>query len=185
MIETLNELIAYIKNPVLEKDTNTSFSYRLKKFGALFFISLGTSFLLTIFISFIEEVGLVNSENHAVDTVFKNYGPMFFFLFAVIIAPIIEETLFRAPITLFKKEKNFKIAFYVFAIAFGFLHITNYEISTNVLIFSPLLIAPQIFAGLYFGFIRVKFGLVWSMALHATYNAFIFSLFLLTKDAIT
>lgn len=185
MKETLNELILYIKNPVLEKDKNTDLKYRFRKLSSIFVISLLTSFFFTILISILEENGFINSENHSVTDVFNEYGPVFFFIFAVIVAPLIEESIFRAPLTLFKKKKTFKIAFYVFALAFGFLHITNYEISTNVLIFSPILIAPQIFAGLYFGFVRIRFGLIWSIALHATYNALIFSLFLLTKDAIT
>ena len=56
--------------------------------------------------------------------------PMIFFMI-VIIAPIFEEIFFRAPLTLFKKAKSFKNAFYVFAIIFGFIHLTNYKISTN------------------------------------------------------
>lgn len=185
MKETINELIAYIKNPVLEKDENLNFSYRLKKFFSIFFISLLTSFFFTILISLLEESGLISTEKHSVENLFKKLSALHFFIFAVVVAPLIEESIFRAPLTLFKKKKNFKIAFYVFAISFGFIHITNYEITKSILLFSPLLIAPQIFAGFYFGFIRVKFGLMWSIALHATYNAFLFSLFLFAKDAIT
>ncbi|MFT4575965.1 MAG: membrane protease YdiL (CAAX protease family) [Polaribacter sp.] len=185
MNETVNELIAFIKNPVLEKDENTTFLYRLNKFFLLFLISLLTSFFFTLFISALEESGLISTQQHAVESLLKKLSTLQFFIFAVLIAPVLEESIFRAPLTLFKKGKNFKIAFYAFAIAFGFIHITNYEITTSILLFSPLLIAPQVFAGLYFGFIRVKFGLVWSIALHATYNAFLFSLFLLAKNAIT
>jgi membrane protease YdiL (CAAX protease family) len=185
MKETVNELIAFFKNPVLGKDENTNFTYRLKKFFSIFIISLITSFFFTILISFVEESGLISTEDHSVEDLFEKLSPLYFFIFAAILAPLIEECIFRAPLTLFKNKKAFKIAFYAFAIAFGFLHITNYEMTKNILLFSPLLIAPQIFAGLYFGFIRVKFGLLWSIALHATYNALLFSLFLLAKDALT
>ncbi len=184
MTKTVNELFEFIKSPVLEADENIKFSYRLKKFFSIFIISLITSFFLTMLISILEEAGFISTEAHAVENIFQKEGPVYFFFFAVIIAPLIEEMIFRAPLTLFKNKKGFKIAFYTFAIAFGFIHIANYEITTNILLFSPLLIAPQIFAGFYFGFIRVKFGLVWSIALHATYNAFLLSIFLLAKDAI-
>lgn len=50
------------------------------------------------------------------------------------------------------------------------MHISNFEMSTQVLLFSPLLVAPQISVGFLLGYIRVKFGLLWSMALHAIYN---------------
>ena len=62
MKETINELIVYIKNPVLEKDENTNFTYRLKKLFSIFTISLLTSFIFTILISLLEESGLFNSE---------------------------------------------------------------------------------------------------------------------------
>lgn len=185
MIETVNELIEFIKNPVLGKDENTKFSYRLKKFFLIFVISLATSFFFTILLSILNKSGFISTEEHAVKNIFETKGAVYFFFFAVIMAPLLEESIFRGPLTLFKKKKGFKIAFYAFAIAFGFLHITNYEITKNILLFSPLLLAPQIFAGFYFSFIRVKFGLLWSIALHSTYNAFLLSLFLLTKDVIT
>jgi len=185
MISTINELIHFIKHPVIGEDENTQFSYRLKKIFSIFLISLITGFFFTLFISIIEEAGFISTEEHSVDNILKTQGAVHFFIFAVIIAPILEESIFRAPLTLFKKKKSFKIAFYAFALAFGFIHITNYDITTNILLFSPLLIAPQFFAGLYFGFIRVRYGLLWSIALHATYNAFFLSLFLLSKDAIT
>ncbi len=91
-------------------------------------------------------------------------------LFAVVIAPLFEELIFRAPINFFKNKKSFKIAFLRFAIIFGFIHITNFKLHTNVLLLAPILVLPQILLGGYFGFIRVRFGLIWSYALHACYN---------------
>jgi hypothetical protein len=35
---------------------------------------------------------------------------------------------------------------------------------------SPLLVAPQLTVGVFLGFIRVRFGLNWAIALHAFYN---------------
>ncbi len=185
MIKTAHELFSYIKNPTPEKDSNTQFIYRLKKLISLLFISFISSFLLTIISSIIEELGAVNTENHSIGELFDSKSPLYVFLFAVVIVPIIEELIFRAPLTLFKRRKAFKIAYYTLAIIFGFAHISNYEIDTSILLFSPILIAPQLLIGLYLGFIRVRFGLLWAIALHALYNGFLFSLFLIAKDAIT
>ncbi|WP_435264277.1 CPBP family glutamic-type intramembrane protease [Tenacibaculum sp. nBUS_03] len=55
---------------------------------------------------------------------------------------------------------------------FGLVHITNYTLTTNVILLTPFLIAPQTILGGYLGFIRVRFGLHWSILLHACYNAF-------------
>ena len=185
MTETLKELFNFFKNPTLEKDLNTNFLYRLKKFFTIFFVCLITSFFLTIFISIIEKTGLVNTENHSVESLYKRATPFYFFMYAVIFAPLIEEAIFRAPLTLFKQNNYYKIIFYLFATAFGLIHIINYEISLNILLFAPILIAPQMFIGLYLGFIRIKFGLLWSIALHSTYNGFLFIIFLIAKNAVT
>ena len=185
MKETLENLVVFIKNPILEKDKNTAFSHRLKTFFNLFIISLTTSFIFTLLMSILEEAGILTTDNHAVEELFKKLSPINFFMFVVVLAPLIEESVFRGPLTLFKQPKYFKVAFYIFAITFGLVHITNYEMTTRILICSPVLIAPQFFAGMYFGFIRVRFGLLWSIALHATYNGFLFSLYLLAKDVVT
>lgn len=185
MRQTLENLVAFIKNPILEKDKNTAFSHRFKTFFNLFIISLTTSFIFTLLMSILEEAEILTTDNHAVEELFKTLSPLHFFMFAVVLAPLIEESVFRGPLTLFKQPKYFKIAFYIFAITFGLVHITNYEMTTKILICSPILIAPQFFAGMYFGFIRVRFGLLWSIALHASYNAFLFLLYLLAKDAVT
>ncbi|MBA6156545.1 CPBP family intramembrane metalloprotease [Tenacibaculum sp. S7007] len=172
MKETFNELIAYLRNPVLEKDTNTNNSYRFQKFLHLLVISILTGALLTPLFVLIEHLGWVDLNDHAMEELMKNSSKWFIFFLAVILAPLLEELFFRAPITLFHNAKAFKIAFYVFAILFGLVHLTNFNITTNVLLLTPILVAPQTILGGYLGFIRVRFGLQWSMLLHACYNAF-------------
>lgn len=181
----IDELIAYFKNPVLEKDENKKFSYRLSQFLNLLLLSIATTFILTIITSIFESSGLLKQGKHALENVFKNGSIEKIFLLAVIFAPITEELVFRAPLTLFKNTKVFKITFYTIAILFGYIHLWNYEINLNIILFSPLLISPQIIIGLYLGFIRVRFGLLWSIALHASYNGFLLLLYLLATNAIT
>lgn len=185
MSSTLINLINYLKNPVLEKDKNTHFLYRLKTLIHLVFICMITTFAITIVISIIESTGILTTKGHSITNAIESYSTTQFFLLAVVFAPLIEETIFRAPIVLLKNKNYFKIGFYTIAILFGYIHISNYELTPSVLLFSPLLIAPQAFVGLYLGFIRVKFGLLWSIALHACYNGLLFSIYLLAKDAIT
>lgn len=175
MKETFKEVIAFIKNPVLEKDANTDTNYRLKKFFHLLVISIVSGLAFTPIFGLVEELGLVNMDDHAVEELMKNFSkPMILFLGAVL-APVLEELIFRAPITLFKGKQSFKYAFYAFTILFGFVHISNFSMTTNVLLLSPLLVAPQMLVGAYFGFIRTKFNLGWSMLLHGTYNGVLMS----------
>lgn len=172
MKETLNELVAYLKNPVLEKDQNQNNSYRLKKFLHLLIISVITAFIITPLFALIEHFDFVDMDTHAMEELMKKMSKTKIFLITVVGAPLLEELFFRAPITLFNNKKYFKIVFYLFAIVFGLVHLSNFQITTNVLLFAPILVAPQTILGGYLGFIRVRFGLQWSILLHACYNAF-------------
>ncbi|MDG2193270.1 MAG: CPBP family intramembrane metalloprotease [Polaribacter sp.] len=175
MTDTFIEIIQFIKNPTAEKDPNTNFNYRLSKFGQVFAISLISSFALAILIGILVLSNLVSIEQHAMKDIMDSYSMPFVFFLAVVLAPILEESIFRAPLTLFKKQPSFKIALYTATLLFGFMHITNYEISLRILLFSPILVAPQIFLGFYLGFVRVRFGLLWAMALHACFNGLLMS----------
>lgn len=179
MKQTFYELVAYLKQPILEKDSNPDLSYRFKKYFHLLIISIATGLLLSPLFSIINELGLVNIEDHAIKKLMETISKPLLFVLAVFLAPILEELFFRAPITLFKNKRTFKVAFYLFAVIFGFVHISNFGLTTNVLLLSPILIAPQVILGGYLGFIRVRFGLIWSILLHASYNAF----FILTTFA--
>ncbi|CAM1344376.1 CPBP family intramembrane glutamic endopeptidase [Tenacibaculum amylolyticum] len=181
MLDTFNELVAYLKNPVLEKDPNNTPTHRLTKFFHIFLISVITGIILTPVLIYIESSGLVNMDDHAMKELARNFSKAKVLFLTVIVAPLIEELIFRAPITLFHSQKAFKIAFYVFAIVFGLVHLTNFTITTNVILLAPILVAPQIILGGYLGFIRVRFGLGWSILLHASYNC-LFILFSFASD---
>jgi membrane protease YdiL (CAAX protease family) len=170
MKETFQNLIAYFKNPVLEKDSNLNLKYRFKIFFNLLVISIATSMLITPLFALLETLQLVDLQNHKLEEMFKGMDVFQLLLNAAITIPIIEEFIFRGPMTLFKKPKSFKYAFYVSSSIFGSIHIFNFEITTNVLILTPLLVLPQLLVGAYYGYVRVRFGLLWSMLLHGCYN---------------
>lgn len=180
MKETFNQLIVFLKNPVDEPDENTAISYRLKKLFHLLIISILANIVVMIPLIFIEEMGWVNTENHAVDKMIEKHSMSMIFFFAVILAPLFEEFFFRGPLMFFGK-KSFKIGFYVLAILFGYIHLFNFEIDNPILLFSPILVLPQILGGLSLGYIRTKFGLQWSIFLHAAFNFIMISIALLIE----
>ena len=167
------------------------------------------SFTLSIIIGVIYQSGLIENEYHAFDEL-KELAGYKILLLGAVFAPLTEELIFRAPLVLFKspwkirvksdseegyitKEIRlkifehplaFKIAFFTMAILFGYVHITNYQIDTRILLFSPILVAPQMILGVIFGFIRIRLGLIWAIAMHAFYNGLLISLFLIAKDVI-
>ena len=168
----LQNIYAYIKNPTCHRDEDLS----LKEKGVLMLVILGLSFAINFFfillIGGLEQLGLFSMEEHAINKMFEELSPILIIIAAVLVAPLLEELIFRAPITLFcGYEKAFKWIFYGFAILFGYVHISNYELTTNVLLISPILVAPQIILGLFLGLIRVRLGLIYAILFHAVYNA--------------
>ena len=165
----LKEVIDFAKKPIY-KEKNTSNEYKFRTLVKLVAIALVISIGLSIVIGIVQLVFNIDVGKHAMDDFLEDYSPIYLLLGAAVAAPVIEELLFRAPMIWFKNNKFFPYVFYILTLGFGFMHISNYEISTEIILLSPLLVAPQLSVGVLLGFIRVKFGLIWSMALHALYN---------------
>ena len=176
MKNTFLNIVAYLKNPVLEADNNKNLQYRFTLFIHILIISILTGLLISPVFALFEELGLLNMDDHKIEKMFEGMSKINIILLGAIVVPIIEELIFRAPLTLFKKPILFKYAFYFFALTFGFMHISNFELTSNVVLLSPLLVLPQIILGGYFGYIRVHFGLQWSLLLHGCYNGLLISL---------
>ena len=67
-------------------------------------------------------------------------------------------------------SKNYGLCFYVTAIAFGAIHISNFKIDHFIPVLPILLVLPQLFAGLVLGYIRITIGLRYSMLMHGMHN---------------
>lgn len=206
----LSDLVSYVKHPVLEEDENKDFQYRVGVFFTLLFTCFIISFFISIIIGMIYNSGLIENDYHAFDDLYEELNNFQLFFAAAFIAPLIEETIFRAPLTLFRspwkiykkvegQEERisqeihikafenpnvFRFAFYGLAITFGYVHLSNYEIDTQILLFSPILVAPQIILGLIFGYIRVRFGFIWAIAMHAFYNGILVIIALSAQHAV-
>ena len=166
----LKILLEFLKNPVYEEDKRTDFKYRFSILIRLLGIALVASIVLGIFIGVLETLFKFDLGTHAIQKALDDFSPSFLFFAAVVLAPLIEEFIFRGPMVLFKDKPFFKYVFWLLTLVFGFYHVTNFELTTLILILSPLLVAPQISVGAILGFIRVRFGLMWAISLHAIYN---------------
>lgn len=67
--------------------------------------------------------------------------------------------------------RGFPFLFHVFAITFGLIHLSNYSNISNYFLAIPL-VCSQFVSGYVLGFVRMKFGLVYSMGLHSVWNFF-------------
>ena len=119
---------------------------------------------------------------HAIDKMFNNYSNAFILVAAVVIAPVLEELIFRGPMIFFRNSPSFNFLFYLLTLTFGYYHIINFEIQLTVLLLSPILVAPQIAVGAILGFLRVRFGLHWAILLHASYNLILVGSVILLKN---
>jgi membrane protease YdiL (CAAX protease family) len=63
--------------------------------------------------------------------------------------------------------------FYGATLLFALVHLINFSLTPRLLLFAPLLVLPQFLLGLVLGYIRVRQGLIWAIALHALYNSII------------
>jgi membrane protease YdiL (CAAX protease family) len=61
--------------------------------------------------------------------------------------------------------------FYGSSILFGYAHVFNYETTTNLLLFSPLILLPNIVSGMFAGYIRINMGFKYGVLYHAINNA--------------
>ncbi len=68
-------------------------------------------------------------------------------------------------------SKLYFLIFYLSAIYFGLIHIWNYEGFLSYWYIVIIMITPQVVAGIFMGYVRVQYGLLWSIIFHSIYNA--------------
>ena len=187
----------FFKNP----QENFTESLSAKQKWKILFSILLLDFILVIFasgiLSFIDSF-LFELESDPIEDIFSNKGAFSIILMASVIVPFIEELIFRFPLKyernlvfhffdfLSKNKakifwfKHFRMFFYLFALAFGLMHLTNYS-NTNLFfyILAPLIVLPQIIAGITLGYVRLKIGFFWGVLQHSLYNLILFSVALL------
>lgn len=159
----------YLKNPIYEEDENTDFKYRFAIVIRLVIYALIVSLILLAISGTLESVFNLEVGKHAMEDILDE-SPWVLLISVVIAAPLFEELIFRGPMSLFKESPYFKYVFYTLTLIFGYIHIFNFEMNISTILLSPFLVAPQISIGAFLGYIRVRFGLLWSMLFHATYN---------------
>ena len=78
-------------------------------------------------------------------------------------------------------QKGFGFVFYYTGALFGYIHIANINGLTVVDPYFILFIAPQIMFGIALGYLRIKYGLAYSILFHACYNLIAYSATLLFR----
>ncbi|WBV61830.1 CPBP family intramembrane metalloprotease [Chryseobacterium camelliae] len=112
---------------------------------------------------------------------FKNLTLFNAIFLVVLLAPLLEEWIFRYSLRYHKLfssfinrekwDKIFPFLVYAFSIVFGFVHLDNY-VNDSPLFYalSPLIIISQLSGGIMLSYIRVRLNIFYSFLYHAVWN---------------
>jgi hypothetical protein len=67
-------------------------------------------------------------------------------------------------------SKNKLFIFYTLLIIFSFLHLRNYVITTELLLFSPIIVFPRILSGILYSYLRFNSGIIIAICFHSFNN---------------
>jgi len=72
-------------------------------------------------------------------------------------------------------HNNYTYLFYFITLIFGAIHLTNFSLyPLDNLWILPVLFIPQTICGFLFGYIRLKYGMIWCILQHSLYNTVVF-----------
>jgi len=67
--------------------------------------------------------------------------------------------------------RHYKLFFYFSCILFGLVHVfNNGHVTVGILLAAPILVLPQFICGGFLGFVRIKYGLIYSILFHSLIN---------------
>ncbi|PWS27550.1 hypothetical protein DHW03_08125 [Pedobacter yonginense] len=125
---------------------------------------------LNIFVALVMAYGIFYLSHKSVATLFslaEVLKAITFILICLEILYCLKDEFFNAIST-----RYFSLYFYALTITFGLLHVRNYIdlVPSNLVLLAPIFAIPQIIAGFFLGYFRLKRGLFWSILLHAVIN---------------
>ncbi len=198
--ETYKDFSTFLKSPIDQPDPIQTREQKVKRLFSLLAIDIPIMGVLMAIVYAIEKFGLINTDKHKMVMLLQQLPIWWIILFGVVLMPLIEELIFRLYLrfkqnylarliillasltgqqnkiiveTLLKNfwVNNFRAIFYFSAIIFSIVHLANFEYSINILLFSPILLAPQFIMGLFLGYLRVRYNLILGILMHALHNA--------------
>jgi membrane protease YdiL (CAAX protease family) len=189
----------FLKHPNDHQEVDISIGRKLTILLQLFLLNIIIVIILLAINYILHALHILEPTHHKLDDLFFSTGYVGILIATVIVAPIFEEMIFRLPLTyrynyIFRaivyllsvsgivaddklnkgvivfRRKYFIWFFYLMACTFGFIHITNYSGYKELLFWMPLLTSSQLICGIILGYIRIKYGLIWSIFYHAFNN---------------
>jgi len=201
---TVKNFIDYLKDPIDEKEDESTVGNKIRTLINLFLFSLLAIYLYGILLAVLESIHWIDAGVNVNSSIVYRYTYLKLILLGVVIAPVTEELIFRLPLRykynyLFRWtailivyikhvdkatceekiktcwDKYFKYFFYFIILIFGCVHFFNFSNYRNVWSWIIVLVFPQLIIGSILGYIRVRFSIIWSMGYHAFHNFVFFS----------
>jgi membrane protease YdiL (CAAX protease family) len=66
--------------------------------------------------------------------------------------------------------KNRKVVFWAVVLLFGLVHLDNYDLNMIPWYLYFPTVLPQLIGGVFLGIVRIRFGFLWAILLHAAFN---------------
>lgn len=182
MRKFITEVFDFIKNPKDQRIENWSIGKNVKYI--IYVLALD---LLINIVLFLPILFLLDAAESIISETRIDYSEMslgYALLLVGLLVPIIEEIIFRLPLRynkLFsyfisrnKWDRIFRFLVYSSILFFGFVHGSNYE-NKSIFFYCvlPLLVGTQLFGGVLFTFIRVRFNLLSSIICHVLWNVIV------------
>jgi len=173
MNDFINSITDFAKNPFKNNISEQNKILKLIYSGIVLpVITFCIGSLLWFVIEFAQTINLfklIEEDYNAKRGVFFNL------IITIILAPLIEEVIFRLPLKFLTKFNYYKLLFYGLLLIFGIVHYFNYQTSENSIYYILLIVSPQVFAGFIFSFVRINFGFCYGCLTHSIYNLIGFS----------
>lgn len=175
MKQIISDFFSFIRKPKDFQYSGNDKTYKWKVFFTLFICELALLIIYFPITSFVDNY-IVLEEAFA-----DSYNILTSFFLFVLLIPFIEELFFRYFLrrTGFLKyifsekvwHKFYPIFFYSSVLAFGFVHITNYEFTSIwIYILAPFLVITQIIGGAIMSYLRIRFNFWLGFMYHALWN---------------
>jgi len=199
--QTLTHFWDFLKNPKDYKLAyHHQFKLVKKDLIQIFKLDLLVTFIGVATVAVLQELLSLDFGPNKIEELINQ--PFLLLLVGVLIAPVFEELIFRFMITFrraypyllimglskfFFSASDFKVLrifrkfwsylfpfiFYSSSLLFGWVHSSNYVAGEDVGPLIAIATIPQILLGLLFGFVRIKYGLRYSVLLHGMHNGFL------------
>lgn len=195
--DIFQDLIIFLKKPSDSIYPIQSIKSKLNSLLTILIIDLLVIAIISFIINILDNFINLNLQNHQILILLELIPIWLVIVLVVIILPFFEELIFRLflrfeynyyiktiikVLSIFLNVQNIEnyyksiwfskyiYIFYFSSIAFAFVHLSNFDLNSIILITIPILILPQFVLGLFIGYLRVRFSFILGFLFHSIHN---------------